>query len=1508
MPRVERPSSKPSPAMAGAGTPLHRALAIAAIAFAAGIGLAAIPALAPAGRAPHAAAAIAAGALAGPLGEASAADQGGADPVRAPAPRVYLPRLTDSGDDGPGCITRVSVLSLGPGPTKAVLVLWAQGDGDGPPCVAPSLVRCSGLLQPGSAWDFPLTPAAGAGFSSGVLYSFTARPLSEIGVAIPGTRDDTVAADYACERLTAVLAGDCAAYSAFAAAFAAGDTALGLPLDRAAGSPLAAEVHRRCPGSLTPGSEATSAYEGIASPALGAASGPSGEYRYHAAPIHVNYGGRASALHVQNAGAAPAHVDLWLQAATACAGRVCTTLDIDPGASVVVDERALVGCVGNSWTGTVTLRSSAPLAAAVDTRLWDTLATFTATAAPAATGEAGGQGAPQRTLHGPLVFDPATGWDAEITVQNLSPDHGAVIRVTFLDAAGNPIGTQRGRLCPLDSQAFTLAMTAAQRGEGVGSVRVDASADDLTAPGTAAPPIAAVAMLVKLGDAARSTVDESLAYNLVPGDAAGAAGGAAGAAPDIPIVALPAVWKDLDAEQPTTEIAVSNLVTDLGWTDVAVLLYDQNDLVNVVCRRLGAGQTAYIDPQRMGAIHNGFRGSAVVSATYWHHPVSEIGWWHVAPTPPAPEPIRHRVALGAVAVARTGTRRGEDIPGDEAAVAIGVPLARWPDAAGLPVDPCGAREARPAAPAGLGYWQSVVPVFADAAGGTTRLSIRNDGAGPTEVRLHFQALGDCLRYRICTVGLPPRGSLNLDATRCVGPGWSGSVALHSREPLTVSAAVIGAPATQAVAGRAGQYPFDVNADGRVDDADRQAVDAARGTTPGGPGWNPRADLDANGAVDGEDLRIMRRSLCGADRDPDAAALDLPRPRGDVVYVPVLHDEGDASMCGTVVSVTNVGDTATKAVLVAWRGSVSACPQLKATACSGLLSPGSSWDFPPYMLLASTRSAVVFSFNATPLSALGAAVGGDTPAADYVCNTLFASLANDCAAYRDFKAAFDAGADFAGVPLGKAAGSAIVANVLRECQGDVTPGIRVSTAYPAVGGHQLGAPDPVTGMYETVIPLIYANKAGLHTAIHVQNAGTQETTVGIATMPQDGCSDERMCTVATIAAGAVLTIDPNRSPAPCVGRDWQGSIRLTSTQPLAAVVDLFGRDVRSTYRAVSPGVAYDAAGAPLPAGGRTMAYGPVIFSRDTGWDTGIQVQNLSRTRPAHVRVTFLDAQGTPVESLDDYICAAGSQTFFVPVQNALPERRVGSVRVVSQPYAGDPSGAPAPIAAVANLFAYSDPWRSATVAAGAYTLYAEREVVARSPGAAGATAGVGAVVIPGLRKAGAGADATSELAVANLTLVPGFTDAAVLLYDANGLADVVCRRLEAGAVDALDLGTLAGVPAGFRGSAVVSATAWVHPALGAGNDVAHNLVGLGAMAVTRRAAPAGDALSIAAGVPLARVPDALGAEALARCKVVGSPTPWLGSSTATPTPPRPTATPACPTCAAVYLPYAEQWRP
>jgi hypothetical protein len=64
-------------------------------------------------------------------------------------------------------------------------------------------------------------------------------------------------------------------------------------------------------------------------------------------------------------------------------------------------------------------------------------------------------------------------------------------------------------------------------------------------------------------------------------------------------------------------------------------------------------------------VNNGFKGSAVISATFWEHDVFD----------PDGKFVRNLVGLGAVMVERTGTRLGEDIPGDEAAGDRGIPFA-----------------------------------------------------------------------------------------------------------------------------------------------------------------------------------------------------------------------------------------------------------------------------------------------------------------------------------------------------------------------------------------------------------------------------------------------------------------------------------------------------------------------------------------------------------------------------------------------------------------------------------------------------------------------------------------------------------------------------------------------------------------------------------------------------------------------------------------------------------------
>jgi len=102
-----------------------------------------------------------------------------------------------------------------------------------------------------------------------------------------------------------------------------------------------------------------------------------------------------------------------------------------------------------------------------------------------------------------------------------------------------------------------------------------------------------------------------------------------------------------------------------GFTDFAIYIYDQNGLLDFVCEKLFDRQVEYIDLQTWGYVSNGFKGSAVISATFWEHDVFD----------PDGKFVRNLVGLGAVMVERTGTRLGEDIPGDEAAGDRGIPFA-----------------------------------------------------------------------------------------------------------------------------------------------------------------------------------------------------------------------------------------------------------------------------------------------------------------------------------------------------------------------------------------------------------------------------------------------------------------------------------------------------------------------------------------------------------------------------------------------------------------------------------------------------------------------------------------------------------------------------------------------------------------------------------------------------------------------------------------------------------------
>ena len=267
----------------------------------------------------------------------------------------------------------------------------------------------------------------------------------------------------------------------------------------------------------------------------------------------------------------------------------------------------------------------------------------------------------------------------------------------------------------------------------------------------------------------------------------------------------------------------------------------------------------------------------------------------------------------------------------------------------------------------------------------------------------------------------------------------------------------------------------------------------------------------------------------------------------------------------------------------------------------------------------------------------------------MCETLFFGVVGDSDDWRRFKKAYNEGGTFAGIPQDIAAGfdegGILAVEVLRDCPADVTAGVRVTSKYNGIAGSHLGMYDPVYGGYAYYVPLVYADKAEFNSWIYIQNGGLECTSVEVWFQAQDDCLRARICEVSTLAPGETYQFDPND----CVGPQWQGSAWVRTSQPMGIAVDIVGRDMLMTYvgepaelnYTFDPSQAFDTPG-------NQVAFGPLVYSEYQGWDSGMQVQNLSPVVAAKVKVYFLDRSGDVITTLVDWICPRGSQTFFLPV--------------------------------------------------------------------------------------------------------------------------------------------------------------------------------------------------------------------------------------------------------------------
>lgn len=483
--------------------------------------------------------------------------------------------------------------------------------------------------------------------------------------------------------------------------------------------------------------------------------------------------------------------------------------------------------------------------------------------------------------------------------------------------------------------------------------------------------------------------------------------------------------------------------------------------------------------------------------------------------------------------------------------------------------------------------------------------------------------------------------------------------------------------------------------------------------------------------------------------------------GRRIQLPAIDNWGDDE---TWIQVQNLGSQPSQVILFTWGDYTGTCPPqapgpLK-VECSGLLVGGSAWTFSRPQLPAAARSAIAYS---VPAETAGEA-----------CEDAFETVGlHD--AWRVWENRWRAG--FYGV------GERLAVAVNRRLMQD--NGVTVSSAYTGISENMEGVYDPVFGGFMYYVPMLYNDQNGWRSRFSVQNSGNECTGLEIWYKPQNDCLRSEIYSVPVLSPGESIRLTPEGLPAGERGSAW-----IRASQPLGIVVDQQGNDMLLTSR----GVPADSFSAGFSAGS-LVNFAPLIYREYNGWLTRIHVQNLSSTVNAKVKVYFLDEGGDIIQTVLDWICPRGSQTYELETINNLPGRYVGAVRIESQNWwtPGDPPVDAPNIVSVVNLINLFDGQ------ALSYNAFTQQE-------AQGARTFALPLVIKDNGAFGPGdLRWTSKIAVQNINLNPGLTNFRVDIYDQNGLVETFCQLVGDRQVDYINLDKIATLPSGFSGSAVLEAT-------------------------------------------------------------------------------------------------------
>lgn len=597
------------------------------------------------------------------------------------------------------------------------------------------------------------------------------------------------------------------------------------------------------------------------------------------------------------------------------------------------------------------------------------------------------------------------------------------------------------------------------------------------------------------------------------------------------------------------------------------------------------------------------------------------------------------------------------------------------------------------------------------------------------------------------------------------------------------------------------------------------------------------------------------------RAAPAPQLGFPPNRVDPVFLPALGPPATElpGSCGARVAIQNVGDVSTRALVIGWGDPgtcvPSACRPATAILCTGLIAPGRAWVVDAGAGGTALTSAVVLSMTGAACDGLAA----------------WPEL-RGCQGYARLRAAWDAGGVLGGVDLGTAYGAPLAVDVTRDCTDPDDKSRRVMAAYAGVSGSRFGGYDRVFDVATHAAVVVRGEGDGGGTTLHIQNGGARCASVEVWFQARGACQLQRLCAVTSQLPPGGTFDQPMAGCAPpgTIGTAW-----VVSSEPPAVAIDMAYRGALASYTAIPADLRRRFEGPPVFTAGSDRLVAPLTWP-DEAVTATLHVQNLAARDGATIRVVALGARQALATTS---ICPRGAVSFdlrqWPAGGHAASAPVAGGLRVesVARFDAAGKRVPPPNLSAVLEL-------RSAGGDATAYALAPVARLVGEDGSPGGTSRVAQALAVPIVARAADDAVGTStRLAVASLVREPVNGRYLLGLFDANGLVDVTCRPI-ADVADIVDLAGYGAVGADFRGTALISAVAWV-----AADGGAPARPGLAATALQRpwhaATGPRGDGWRAIEAVPLAvggnHALAGLGADCAAAARLdapPAAPRPWL----------------------------------